>query len=160
MKVYLAGYISGNVMDQCVAWRKQICDHYNNWKGQERYPIEWLDPLNSGESDSIDPEGLKSDLPPNMIVHKDLMAVKHSDLIVANLDTFGESRPLIGTACELAWSYLLDKPIIVISDNPQYTNHPFIKVFASVIVNSVEEMLEKKYINKFYKTIVTAEYKA
>ena len=55
-------------------------------------------------------------------------------------------------------AYQMNKPIIIISRDIYYVEHPFIKIFASVIVRSVEELLEKKYINEFYKAIVTAEY--
>ena len=32
MYVYLAGRISGNCIDKCLTWRRQIIDHYTNYK--------------------------------------------------------------------------------------------------------------------------------
>lgn len=155
MKVYLAGYISGEKIDECTGWRNRVRHHYEDYKGQ-RYPIEWLDPLNSGEANSIDKEGLTSDLPANMIVHKDYMAVEHADLIIANLDTFGADRAMLGTTAEMAWAWQLHKPIIVIAHEDQYTKHPFVQTFASVILPTVQMMLDLKYVNKFFKAIVSA----
>lgn len=157
MKVYLAGFIQGSKLKECTEWRVKIREYYDIWKGNGRYPIEWLDPLNSGEC-QISDDGLTSELPPNMIVHKDYMSVKHADLIVANMDTFGESRPLTGTICELAWAYNDHKPIIMITTDRKYAEHPFLKTFASVVVPSVDALIEGRWINKFYKSINSAQY--
>ena len=52
MKCYLAGYIAGNKIEECTAWRKKVRTHYAEYKGH-RYPIDWLDPLNGKELDTI-----------------------------------------------------------------------------------------------------------
>jgi len=116
MKVYLAGYITGGEnLNKCIEWRRKIRNHYDNWKdSHERYPICWLDPLNSGEGDNISHDGLKSKVPPHAIVHKDYRCVEISDLIVVNMDTFGCNRPLKGTICELSWAWDKKIPIVMI----------------------------------------------
>ena len=157
MKVYLAGYIAGNKLKECIEWRVKIRDHYNNYKG-EKYPISWLDPLNSGELDHIDAQGLKSNIPRNAIVQKDLLSIENSDIVIANLDTFGEERPPIGTICEVALAWHLRKPIILITDKQSYYDHPFLSYFASMIVKDVDELLSQKYVNLFYKAINSAIY--
>lgn len=157
MNIYLAGFIQGSKIKECAEWRIKIREHYNNWKGN-KYPINWLDPLNSGEMDTISDDGLTSILPTNMIVHKDYMAVKRADLIVVNMDTFGEDRPLTGTICELAWAYQMFTPIIMITQDRKYIYHPFLKTFSSVIVPDVDTLLKQKWINKFFKTINSAQY--
>jgi len=157
MRIYLAGFINGNKIEECVSWRRNIREFYNNYKGA-KYPIEWLDPCNGYELANIDAQGLTSNLPANMIVDKDFLSVNNSDLVIANMNTFGEERPPIGTICEITWAKFLRKPVIMISDNPLYINHPFLKDFTSVIVPTVEELLDKKYINSFFKSINSAEY--
>ena len=161
MKVYLGGYIyrgkDGETLKKCFAWRKQIIDFYADYKGA-RYPIDFLCPLNSNEADSIDEKGLHSNLSHNMIVAKDRLAVENADIIITNLNTFGETRPPIGTISELVWASEFRKPVIVITDEDQYAEHPFIKTFASVIVPNVEKMLEEKTLNIFYKSINSAQY--
>lgn len=104
MKVYLVGRISGNSMEKCIAWRKKIINHYKDYKkvsiqkevGQifeeyyESYPIAFICPLASGESKTADKLGLKSHLPKTLIYDKDILSLKHADVIVANLDDFME----------------------------------------------------------------------
>jgi len=159
LSIYLAGYIQGEVIEQCVAWRKRIREHYDNWKGLNiKYPILWLDPLNGEKFSEISPDGLKGVMPPHTIVHKDYTCVEKCDMIVVNMDRFGKSRPLTGTICELAWGWQMHKPIIMITDEDMYKFHPFLAYFASWIVPSVDELLEKKIINEFYKSFHSAEY--
>ena len=159
MKVYLSGYISGKAIDQCIAWRKKIREHYDHWKGGEKYPIEWIDPLNGSEFEKISADGLTlENVPPNAIMQRDYISCKISDLIVANLDTFGESRPLLGTFFEIAWGWEHKKPLIIVTSDYAFANHPFIVSSASFIVKSVDELLEKKHINYFYKGLNSAIY--
>ncbi len=157
MRVYLAGYICGTKLKECIEWRKRIRDYYESYKGV-RYPIDWLDPLNSGELDNIDDKGLKSNLPRNAIVQKDLLSIENADILIANLDTFGEERPPIGTICEIAIAWYMRKPIILITNQENYIEHPFLSYFASMVVKDVDELLSQKYVNLFYKSIVSARY--
>jgi nucleoside 2-deoxyribosyltransferase len=158
LRVYLAGYIQGEVIDQCLAWRKRIREYYQHWKAKEKFPIVWLDPLSGEEACEISPDGLHSSLPTQAIVHKDYVCVEKADLIVANMDRFGKSRQLTGTICELAWAWQLHKPIIMITNEEQYRDHPFLKYFSSWTVSSVDELLEKKIINEFYRAWHSAQY--
>lgn len=95
LTVYLAGRIAGDCIDKCLAWRKQIVNHYKNYKYDEHgnsvsYPISFLDALNSKESDSVDSKGLTSSIPPNLIYDKDILSVEHADVIVANMQDYFE----------------------------------------------------------------------
>jgi hypothetical protein len=161
MFVYLAGLMSGEKLNETVSWRVKIRKHYENWKGRERYPISFLDPYNGPELSTIDKEGLKSDVSANAIIMGDYSSVKKADVIIANLNDFGSSRPSIGTHWELAWAWQMQKPFILIVPTNlryRYENHPFTSR-ASMIVNSVEELLENKILNYFYKRINPANYK-
>jgi len=175
MKVYLAGFIQGTKLEECVAWRKRIREHYDNWKttldnddkklfpkgipAVVKYPITWLDPLNGKELATISQDGLKSSCPPHAIVHRDFNCVMDADLIIANMNTFGEKdRGLCGTICELAWAWEHRKPIIMITNEVKYSEHPFTALFASWIVKDVDELLEKKCINYFFKGKNSAIY--
>lgn len=100
MRVYLVGRISGNCIDKCTAWRKQIINHYSKYRpivndekqivDYEAYPIAFISPLNSGESKTADSLGLKSHIPPGLIFDKDMLSLNSADIIVANLDDFME----------------------------------------------------------------------
>jgi len=159
MKVYLCGYIQGDVIEQCYSWRKKIRSFYENWKGTgKNYPISFLDPLNGENFNEISPDGLKGCFPPNAIVHKDYNCVDKCDLVICNTDTFGQNRPLIGSIYELAWAYEKRKPVIMITNDIVFEQHPFITNTVSWYVKSVDELLEKKIINEFYKSFNSAEY--
>lgn len=159
MTIYLAGYISGEVLEQCLSWRKKIREFYDDWKGQGiPYPINWLDPVNGENYAEISKDGLTSNMPSNAIVHKDYLSVVKSDLIIANLSTFGCLRPAIGTISEITIAWTEHKPVVLITDEEMYKNHPFLKYFSSWIVDTVDELLSKKIINEFYKSWHTAIY--
>lgn len=153
-KVYLAGFISEKNMEECLGWRKKIREYYTS----KDYPIIWLDPLNTDNLETISENGLKSSYSANTIIHKDYMSIMNSDLIVVNLDTFGNDRPLIGTIAELAWAWEHHKPILSITTDATYKEHPFIKYFTSEFVSSLDELIERKLIPYFYKGLVTARY--
>jgi len=91
---YLAGRISGDKINNCLAWRKKLVNHYKNYSSEgnkvKSYPIAFLCPLNSGESSSVDTQGLTSSIPPNLIYDKDLLSIQKADVIVANMDDFFE----------------------------------------------------------------------
>lgn len=149
IRVYLAGYIQGSVIEECKAWRKKIREHYTHWKEGMEYPIIFFDPLNGEEKVSAD--GLKSNVPANAIVHRDYQCVVKSDIIVVNTDTFGQNRPLTGTMFELAWAWEHHKPIIMITKDEYYRKHPFCLNVVSNFVSSVDELLDQKIINFYFK---------
>jgi len=160
MKVYLAGYMAGDVDQQCKEWRLKIRNHYLNWDVDGAYPICFLDPYNGPESESIDPKGLTSNIPPNAIRDGDKLSVKHADIVVVNLDNYNQKRASWGTPTEMAWA--IDKyehPVICIVPNHMgdMTRHPFIGR-ASWIVENVEEMLDKGCLEYFYKRMSGAIY--
>lgn len=153
-KVYLAGFIQGSKLKECIAWRLKIREHFE----AKKYPIEWLDPLNGKNLASITADGLKSSTPPHAIVHRDWASVNAADLIVANMDQFGETRPPVGTISECAWAFALRKPLILITDDKNFKYHPFLEYFATAIVPSVDVLLKEKLIQYMYKGVVSAQY--
>jgi hypothetical protein len=70
-------------------------------------------------------------------------------------------RPNWGTDSEVAWALYLKKPLILIAGNERQKamldKHPFMKK-ASVIVSSVDELLDKKWLQILYKSIAGATY--
>lgn len=133
-KIYLAGYISDEVLEECLAWRK--------WFQTERPGFHWIDPLDGEPLESIKNKGLISDIPANAIVQRDLASVRNAGIVIINTDTFGKTnRPLIGSIFEIAWAYMLHKPIIVISKEENYIKHPFMKATSAAIVPTKEKAL-------------------
>ncbi|MEM4260870.1 MAG: nucleoside 2-deoxyribosyltransferase [Candidatus Woesearchaeota archaeon] len=151
MKVYLAGIIDGTNIDKCKEWRTKIITHYTNWKntGKNYGDICFLNPLN-GE-DQISDDGLSSHLPGKAILTKDYNAIKKCDLFIVNMDTFGVARPPIGTIMEIAFAYEFKKPVMMITTEELYKKHPFISNMVDWYFDSVDDMLNQKAINIFYK---------
>jgi nucleoside 2-deoxyribosyltransferase len=154
MRIYLAGFISGKNIKKCAEWRIKIREHY----ARKDWPIEFLDPLNGKEFAEITEDGLKSSVPAEAIFDRDLMSVQNADVLIVNLDTFGEKRAPFGTHCELAWAGLQRKPIILITKDKDYIEHPFIKRMISWIVPDIETLLKKKILNYMFKGINNADY--
>jgi len=111
--------------------------------------------------ESIDAKGFKSSIPAQAIYDGDMMSVSECDLVVANISTFGYDRPMIGTFCEIGWCTAMQKPFVVIAPDEKAKelagNHPFLGR-ASAIYSSVEEFLDSKILNYFYKRINGANY--
>lgn len=154
MKVYLAGQISGTHIKECVDWRIKVREYYS----RKDWPITFLDPLNGKEFAEITEDGLKSDVPAEAIFDRDKMSVMAADVVVVNLENYDKSREPFGSHCELAWAGLLGKPIILITKEIKYMEHPFVKRMVSWIVPDVETMLKLKCLNYFFKGINNADY--
>ncbi len=83
------------------------------------------------------------------------MALKTLQEVIKN------RRPNYGTTMELSWALWLEKPTIIIAGTKKrkeiLEKHPFTKR-ASVIVENVDELIEKKWLNILYKSISGATY--
>lgn len=173
MYVYLAGYMSGEKLKETTEWRMRIRKHYREWEKLPKYdfkgveyngnpeylafPIACLDPYNGKEFATIDKKGLKSHIPANAIIYGDYLSVSKADIIVANMNTFGASRPSVGTQWEMAWAWQMKKPIVLITEDENYIHHPFTGQ-ASWIVKDVDELLKEKVLETFYRRIAGAIY--
>lgn len=151
MKIYLAGIIDGKQIDKCKAWRNEIIQHYTNWKdtGKNYGDVEFWNPIN-GE-DQISEDGLTSHVPSKSILAKDYNAIKRCDLFLVNMNTFGVVRPPIGTIMEIAFAYEFRKPILMISNEDLYKKHPFVSNMVDWYFDDIQDLLNKKAINIYYK---------
>lgn len=141
INVYLAGYISGEKINDCIFWRNKIKAECNDTK------FNFIDPMDAHDNPekTIDVKGLKAtDCSENDIFYRDYNSIKNSDIIIANMSTFGAiSRPLTGTIFEIAWAYEWKIPIILITDDENYINHPFTKMTSLAIVPNLLVAIEK-----------------
>jgi nucleoside 2-deoxyribosyltransferase len=142
--VYLAGYISGNKIKECIAWREKILKQYRLTRD-----IKFINPLSGHNMMDISKDGLTSDIPNKGIIYKDYKSVIESDLIIVNLDTFGEDRPLIGTVSELAWAWERKIPVIAFGGKEYYSKHPFLQEFITIYSNKLQHILDEEYIDYF-----------
>lgn len=160
--VYLAGImLGGEAKKATVDWRYKVRQRYANWKGKGMYEICFLDPWN-GEVDAVmDKEGLtNAAVSANTIFQGDLASIRKADLVVANFQQFGSPRPSVGTYFECGICLALHKPLILIvepNEFERWSKHPF-TAQACKIFTSVDEFLDSKILNWFYKRTNHAIY--
>lgn len=159
---YLAGImLGGDAQKPTVDWRFSIRSHYHNYKGKGIYEICFLDPWNGEVDAEIDNEGLTNKLVSgNTIYQGDVAAIKKANIIVANFNQYGSSRPSVGTYFECGMALALSKPLILIvpsEEKERWSKHPFTSQ-ACAIFTSPQELLEAKILNWFYKRTNSAMY--
>jgi len=62
------------------------------------------------------------------IILRDYNDIVKSDILLVCLDNFGSERPMVGTLFELAWAWLMNKPVVAFCAASNYLmrNHPFV----------------------------------
>lgn len=165
MYVYLAGYMSRNKLHETTIWRKEIRDRYRYYEKDEQgnyvtFPCVMLDPYNGKEFKTISADGVTSHIPPTAIRKADKMSVRKAHIIIANMNTFGENRPMIGTHHEICWGAEADKPIIIICEEKDlylYKNHPF-TCDCDYYLTDYKQIWEQKILETYYRRIAGSIY--
>jgi len=162
MYVYMAGImLGGEFQKPTVDWRYKIRKHYENWKGQGVYEICFLDPWNGEVNANIDNEGISNQsISGKAIFAGDKEAIKKSNIVIANFNQFTSKRPSVGTYFECGMTLAWNKPLILIVNEDEFerwNTHPFTSQ-AVAIYKSVDEFLESKILNWFYKRTNSAIY--
>ena len=162
MHVYMAGImLGGEFQKPTVDWRYKIRKHYENWKDKGIYEICFLDPWNGEVDAEIDNEGLTNNkVSGNTIFMGDKLAIKKADIIIANFNQYGSKRPSVGTYFECGMTLAWDKPLILIvpeGEKERWSNHPFTSQSVA-IYTSIDDFLNSKILNWFYKRINSAIY--
>jgi hypothetical protein len=162
MYVYLGGImLGGEAQKATVDWRYKVRQHYSDYKGQGRYELSFLDPWN-GEVDAVvDAEGLtNSAVSGNTIFQGDVLAIKKANVVIANFYQFGSARPSVGTYFECGMALAWGKPLILVvppEEFERWSKHPFTSQ-ACAIFKSVDDLLNAKILNWFYKRTNAAIY--
>jgi nucleoside 2-deoxyribosyltransferase len=138
--VYLAGLISTDHPASLV-WRT-IAEPM-----LEARDFRVLSPLRGKANLSqVSPDGGVShpDLSPKDIVLRDYNDIVNSDVILMHLETFGSTRPLLGTVAEMAWAWKLRIPIVAVANLSNYLmrSHPFVREFVAHYFETVEEAVD------------------
>ena len=162
MNVYLGGImLGGNMQKPTVDWRYKTRKHYENWKGQGMYEICFLDSWNGEVGGVIDNEGLTNTAVPGKAIYEgDKQAIQKANIVIANFNQYGSKRASVGTFMECGMALAWNKPLILIVPEDEFdrwSKHPFTSQ-AVAIYKSVEEMLDSKILNWFYKRTNHANY--
>jgi len=118
--IYLAGPITGLSHQEATDWRDNFEEDINCGFMQANY-VKCLSPMRNKEHlkkvDKID--SLGHDTSPlstsRGIMARDYFDTRRCDLLVVNFS--GTTRVSIGTVMEVAWAYMLQKPVIVIGES-------------------------------------------
>lgn len=134
--VYLAGPIAGVSWDDANGWRR-LAQSEIGGKG-----IRCLSPLRGKEKmfegikqfKTTQYEGVGSD---SCIYDRDRSDLERADIVLAHLRC--ADRVSIGTMFELGWASTLHKFIVVVMDEGNVHDHPFVRRAASLIVPTLDE---------------------
>jgi|APSaa5957512535_1039671.scaffolds.fasta_scaffold37001_4 hypothetical protein len=128
--VYLGGPMEGMNQKQIDDWRWAVS---KEWEMDGR-TIVGITPNRCEPDEPYSQRGVKE------IYHKNLMDSKRCDLLFAYLPSeMSEGRGNYGTTMECAWFMFMNKPIILVTDNPDISNHPLFAYGCGWIVKTLDE---------------------
>lgn len=130
MLVYLAGcisyYIKNNMTEKAVKWREVAKAILN------KHGYRYFDPMINFHTNN------NTYFSENLIVQQNILYLKKSDIILANLENLKYSP---GTLFEIYFAYLHDKPVIGFGYD-SYIDSPHIKASISILCVNLEEALQ------------------
>ena len=133
MNVYLSGTITPN-------------SKHNKWRGvfHEQFGLDGhdvYDPMRFKSVADLDAKGYTSKIPASLFVERDYCDIQKSDVMVV-VFWAGLNRQSIGTWAEVGWAIAWRIPFIVLTDDADVINHPFIQKWAAQIVKIPNEGFE------------------
>lgn len=145
MSVYLAGLISTD-HPESLAWREEAAFRLvEGWGLDVLSPVRGKDMAKSMDGGLSTPDqGSKS------IIMRDYNDIRQATLMLANLNLWGSTRPLVGTLMELAWAWEMKMPVVAVCDKNDtlMRNHPFIKECVSHYCETMEEAID--FVGRYY----------
>lgn len=150
MFIYLCGPMAENTPEQAGGWRIEASDALEEAGFHISSPMREKQMLKGGKRMGVHYEtyGNVPELTPPSIITRDQFDVRSADIILANMTEVGKAFrygerpftnkavfiPSIGSDFEIAWAFLLHKPIVLIAPegNP-YAEHPFLKGMSGLV---------------------------
>lgn len=131
--VYLCGSIGTANIDDHLTWRKRVATEFEPYM-----QFDIRDPLRYQNPASFTHGGLHdANVPDSFFVAMDVADVKKADVLFVVF--WQQQRQSVGTFMEMGMAALLGKLIILVTDDPQVADHPFVHRYASVVCKTVEE---------------------
>lgn len=155
--VYLGGTITP--APEHMEWRKRVkewaCGQYYDpilkCLVVSPYPTRCLviDPTDRNDMANVSKDGLHDHtMPDSLFVRADIADIERCDVLMVvywkgrHENREGLRRQSIGTWMEMGIAAYLHKPIIVVTDDPQVFDYPFVTTFAAGRYNTIEEALK------------------
>ncbi len=145
--IYLAGNISSN--PETYEWREKATKLLTGYKILNPAANKFNEALikqHEGDSSGFTREAIKKSQ--HILIIKDFNLVQSVDIILVNLQLITPDKPPVGTIFELAWGWLLKKPIVAIVGDNLYCIHPFPTATFSATVDNLEDAC--KLIKEFF----------
>lgn len=146
MKVYLCGPMAATTPETANGWRLATFDLLEPRGFTVVSPMREKDMLVQGTVMGVDYSmyGEVPELRAQSIFTRDQFDVYNSDIILANFTDLGVAAdgspiPSLGSDFEMAWGFLLRKPLVLVApaDN-YYRRHPFSISAASIMFDTLE----------------------
>ncbi len=145
MIVYLAGLISTD-RPQSLEWRDDAA-----FKLKAGWGIDSLSPLRGKDMTTSKDGGLSAaDHNSKSIILRDYNDIRQADVMLANFNMWGSTRPMVGTLMELAWAWEQKMPVVAVCDKSDrlMRDHPFINECVSHYCETIEEAIE--FIGRYH----------
>ncbi len=133
-KVYLSGPITGLTYEDAVEWTNYAKTMLAN------FGIDGFRPLRGESYGGIALPVITNQRNRECII-RDRYDVMTSDCILVNL--FGANKPSFGTYTEIAWAFLLQKPVVLVMENKgNLHEHGFLQEMVSHRTDDLDEGID------------------
>lgn len=147
--IYLCGNISSD--PETYKWREKatelLKDKYRVFNPAANTFNKRLIKVHKGEADGFLKDAIARSQ--RLLIIKDFNLVQTADILLVNVALITPEKPPLGTIFELAWAWLLKKPVIAIIGDNLYSVHPFPATVFSATTETVEEACE--LIHEFFE---------
>ena len=145
MIIYLCGPMAENTPEQADGWRQEAAKSLEPNGFTVSTPMRGKGMLEEDKRMGVHYEayGKVAELTPPSIFARDQFDVRHADIILANMTELGWAYrhndegvqiPSIGSDFEIAWAFLLNKPVVLIAPNGNpYAEHPFLVGMSNLV---------------------------
>lgn len=130
LALYLCGSIGTVNIDEHLSWRKQVALHLSDQVILD--PLRYQDPLHFTDGGLHDAK-----VPDSFFVSADVLEIRRADILFVVF--WKQARQSVGTFMEMGMAAAAGKPIILVTDDPQVADHPFVGRYAAVVCSTVEE---------------------
>lgn len=139
--VYLAGPIAGCDKNEANDWRKDMR------KKLGQLGIAGISPLRCepliGKTYELSYNADPKFGTARAISSKNLLDTRKCDLVLVYLPReINERRPSYGSIIELAWAFALNKPTILVTDDPYLIAHPLVSACSSWLLEDLDQAVD------------------
>jgi hypothetical protein len=129
--LYYGGTFSGYNLLELDKERQKTREKLNS------HGFKVLDPMRGGKNLNALAETANEFFSPNEIVHRDLRDIDRSEIVLLEM-----KKASIGSSCELMYSSLNKKIIIIISEEPSVINHFWVQSLATKILPDIDSTID------------------